>query len=61
MLRNREKVAFIRNVLNKSAFGVPATGDHGFHLFISFFDAWRPRCNLGFRFELQNSFFLNTK
>jgi hypothetical protein len=32
-------------------------GDHGFDLFISFFDALLPRCTLGFRFELQNSFF----
>jgi hypothetical protein len=29
-----------------------AMGDHGFDLLILFFDAWRPRCTLGFRFEL---------
>jgi hypothetical protein len=36
-------------------------GDHGFDLFISFFDAWQPRCTLGFRFELTILYFFAKK
>jgi hypothetical protein len=36
-------------------------GDHGFGLFISFFGAWRPRPNLGIKFELTILYFFDKK